>query len=96
MALAGRIGANIDVDKIPALDCPLPEQRLYSESASRFVVTVAEDNRAAFDALFAGDFMAPIGQTTADGTLTLRAGSTTLVSCAVDDLATAWKKTLDF
>jgi phosphoribosylformylglycinamidine synthase len=96
MALAGRIGADIDVDKVPALDCPLPEQRLYSESASRFVVTVAQDKRPAFNTLFAGDFMAPIGQTTADGKLTLRAGNTTLVSSNVEDLATAWKKTLDF
>ena len=74
----------------------LPEQRLYSESASRFVVTVAKDKRAAFEALFAGDFMAAIGTTTADEKLTLRAGSTTLVSSPVEELAVAWKKTLDF
>ncbi len=96
MALAGRTGADIDVDKVPALDCPLPEQRLYSESASRFVVTVADQNRAAFEALFAGDFLAPIGQTTADGKLTLRSGAATLASSTVEDLAMAWKKTLDF
>jgi len=96
MALAGRTGADIDVDKVPALNCPLPEQRLYSESASRFVVTVADQNRAAFEALFAGDFLAPIGQTTADGKLTLRASAATLASAAVEDLAVAWKKTLDF
>lgn len=96
MALAGRIGADIDVDKIPALDCPLPEQRLYSESASRFVVTVAENKQTDFEALFAGDFVAAIGTTTADGKLTLRAGSTTLLSSPVEELAVAWKKTLDF
>ncbi|PKN40728.1 MAG: phosphoribosylformylglycinamidine synthase [Deltaproteobacteria bacterium HGW-Deltaproteobacteria-18] len=96
MALAGRIGADIDTDLIPALDCPLAEQRLYSESASRFVVTVADDKRAAFEALFAGDFMAAIGKTTADEKLTLRAGSAILVNASVEDLATAWKKTLDF
>ncbi|MGE4441935.1 MAG: phosphoribosylformylglycinamidine synthase subunit PurS [Desulfomicrobium sp.] len=96
MALAGRVGADIDTDMVPSLDCPLPEQRLYSESASRFVVTVAENKRAAFEALFAGDFLAPIGQTTTDGKLTLRAGAATLASAAVDDLAVAWKKTLDF
>ncbi|MBE1424025.1 phosphoribosylformylglycinamidine synthase [Desulfomicrobium macestii] len=96
MALAGRIGADIDVDKIPALDCPLPEQRLYSESASRFVVTVPEDRRGAFEALFADDFMAAIGRTTSDEKLTLRAGSAILANASVEDLATAWKKTLDF
>ncbi|SFL41760.1 phosphoribosylformylglycinamidine synthase subunit II [Desulfomicrobium norvegicum] len=96
MALAGRIGADIDVDKIPALDCPLPEQRLYSESASRFVVTVPEGRRGAFEALFADDFMAAIGRTTSDEKLTLRAGSAILANASVEDLATAWKKTLDF
>jgi phosphoribosylformylglycinamidine synthase len=84
------------VARVPALDCPLPEQRLYSESASRFVVTVADQNRAAFEALFAGDFLAPIGQTTADGKLTLRDGAATLASTPVADLASAWKKTLAF
>lgn len=96
MALAGRIGADIDVDKIPALDCPLPEQRLYSESASRFVVTVPDDRRSAFEALFAQDFMAAIGRTTSDEKLTLRAGSAILANASVEDLAAAWKKTLDF
>ncbi|SFJ47954.1 phosphoribosylformylglycinamidine synthase subunit II [Desulfomicrobium apsheronum] len=96
MALAGRIGADIDVDKIPALDCPLPEQRLYSESASRFVVTVPDDRRDAFQALFAQDFMAAIGRTTSDEKLTLRAGSAILANASVEDLAAAWKKTLDF
>ena len=96
MALAGRIGADIDVDKIPALECPLPEQRLYSESASRFVVTVTEDKRAAFEALFAGDFTAAIGRTTGDGRLTLRSGNGALACAPVEDLAVAWKKTLDF
>ncbi|MDY0225783.1 MAG: AIR synthase-related protein [Desulfomicrobium apsheronum] len=96
MALAGRIGADIDVDKIPALDCPLPEQRLYSESASRFVVTVPDDRRGAFEALFAQDFMAAIGRTTSDEKLTLRAGSAILANASVEDLAAAWKKTLDF
>ena len=96
MALAGRIGADIDIDKVPALDCPLPEQRLYSETASRFVVTVADDKRAAFETLFAGDFMAAVGQTTPDGKLTLRAGNATLTISAVEELVMAWKKTLDF
>jgi len=96
MALAGRTGADIDVDKIPALGCPLAEQRLYSESASRFVVTVAAENRAAFEALFAGDFMAPVGSTTADGKLTLRSANSVLTSSSVEELATSWKKTLDF
>jgi phosphoribosylformylglycinamidine synthase len=40
--------------------------------------------------------MAAIGRTTADGTLTLRAGGSTLVSAPVEELATAWKATLDF
>ncbi len=96
MALAGRTGADIDIKNVPALDCPLPEQVLYSESASRFVVTVARGREAAFEALFAGDFLAAIGTTTGDGCLTLRSGGEALVSAAVEDLATAWKKTLDF
>jgi phosphoribosylformylglycinamidine synthase len=96
MALAGRTGVDINVTAVPNLDCPLPEQILYSESPSRFVVTVAEDKRASFETLFAGDFLAAIGQTTANGHLTLRATGTTLVNSSVEDVATIWKKTLNF
>ncbi|NCD25335.1 MAG: phosphoribosylformylglycinamidine synthase [Deltaproteobacteria bacterium] len=95
MALAGRIGADIEVTAAPSLDCTV-EQTLYSESASRFIVTVAKDKQQAFEALFAGDFMGLIGQTTTDGVLTLRDGDKILVGAPVEELATAWKKTLDF
>lgn len=94
MALAGRLGADIDVSAVPSLDCSV-EQALYSESPSRFVVTVAEDNIPAFETLFKDDFCGYLGRTTNDALLTLRDKKTTLASIPVDDLATAWKKTLD-
>jgi len=95
MALAGRTGACVDVTATPSLDCSV-EQILYSESASRFVITVKSENKAAFEALFARDFVGCIGKTTADEKLTLKATGTTLVSASVEDLATSWKRTLDF
>lgn len=95
MALAGRIGADINLARVPHLDCPLPEQRMYSESASRFVVTVQPQHVSAFEALFAGDFC-PIGQTTDTGRLVLREAHQVLVDMDVHELATCWKTTLDF
>ena len=96
MALAGRIGADLDLAAMPHLDCPLPEQRMYSESASRFVVTVKPEHAADFEALFAGDFMASIGTTTESGRLILRDAQQVLVDMDVEKLALCWKKTLDF
>ena len=95
MALAGRTGACVDAAKAPHLDCSV-EQILYSESASRFVVTVREGDRAAFENLFAGDFLGCLGHTTDDEHLTIGAGEKELLRVHVEALAASWKKTLDF
>lgn len=95
MALAGRIGAQVDALAAPHLDCSV-EQILYSESASRFVVTVKGQNQTAFESLFKGDFIGLVGRTTDDGQLHIRAKEQELLRAHVEDLAASWKKTLDF
>ncbi len=97
MAIGGRMGAVADLKKVPAAgqDISWPEL-LYSESASRFLVTLKPGCREEFEGLFRGGHMARIGKTTAMADLTLLNGDDLLFSCGVDELAAAWMKTLDW
>ncbi|MCG3199994.1 MAG: Phosphoribosylformylglycinamidine synthase subunit PurL [bacterium] len=54
-AFASDLGATIHLDRVPLAD-PIsrPDFILFSESPSRFVVTVARDSRDEFERLFAG------------------------------------------
>ena len=95
MCLGGRLGAQIDLAAVPQCGCRNALELLYSESASRFVVEVAPDKAAAFEALFAGQHCAKIGvvagdelQITQSGTPVLRAGA--------EELARAFKTTLNW
>ncbi len=64
MAVAGRMGAEIDVNKIPT-DCDLTlEKLLYSETQSRFIVTVSPAKKDAFENKLRGFDFAEIGKTT--------------------------------
>ena len=65
------------------------------QATSRLLVTVHNDNRAAFEALFAGQSCAAIGRVTAIPELRLvsLAGSMLLVT-ACDELKAAWQAPL--
>ena len=92
-AMAGRLGMDINLDKIPCENCSALEA-WFSESNSRFIATVPEKNRAAFEALFDGVPCAAIGTVTADKYLkvTGRGAGCTL---ELDTLLSNYKKTLD-
>lgn len=97
MAIAGRLGADIDLTAVPA--CPgdlSPEVLLYSESAGRLLVSVAPDRVDAFEALFQGQHLGRIGQVTVEPVLDVRCAKKLLLAAGVEDLAAAWKATLDW
>ena len=97
MALAGRLGASIDLDNVITDGTLNAWEKLYSESASRLLVTVAPDHVAAFEALFASDLgvtAAYLGTVDAGSDLVVRQGDTVLITVDVDTLAQAFKRTL--
>jgi phosphoribosylformylglycinamidine synthase len=101
MAIAGRLGAEIDLAAVPTAGaaCPdelSPEILLYSESAGRLLVCVAPNRAEAFEALFKGQHLARIGRVTEEPSLAVRQGKTPVLDAAVEDLAAAWKATLDW
>jgi phosphoribosylformylglycinamidine synthase len=97
MAIGGRIGAQIDLDRIPAQGTSLsPVELLYSESASRFLVTVRPEHRTRFERCFAGQPLAWIGQTVPGRELSFFKNGKSLFTNRIDFLTKAWKSTLNF
>jgi len=90
-AIGGRLGATVNLDQVPADGALRPDRLLFSESAGRFVVTVAPSQRRAFESLFTGLPLAAIGTVTAEATLEIRSGPQALVRLPVEQLVASWK-----
>ncbi len=96
MALGGRNGASINLDLVPVAGVLTKTEILYTESASRLLVTVPKDKQAAFEALFKGQHCAHIGEVVPAPDLSILSGSSTLLTQPVEDLARSFKATLDW
>ncbi len=96
MCIGGRLGAEVDVQNVPVLESMTLAELLYSESASRLLVSVAPDKAAAFEATMKGNICARIGTVTEDLTLTMKRGDAVLCAEPVRELVTAFKATLDW
>jgi len=93
-AFSGGLGLDADLRHLDGAGLT-DAQLLFSESASRLLVTVHNENRAAFEARFAGQSCAMIGRITAVAELRIigLAGSL-LVNVANDELKAAWQAPL--
>jgi len=95
MALAGGFGAELDLRKMPGEALKRDDFVLFSESNSRFLVEVAEKDRAEFKALMKGKAHAAIGRVTKAPRLAVTGlGGSVVVDAAVADLRANWKRTL--
>ena len=97
ICMGGGLGAEIDLAKIPT-----PGKRklkddtiLFSESNSRFIVSVKPENVARFEELFAGQSVAQIGTVTADKKLVVKGVKGVVrIDTDLDSLRKPFKKTL--
>ncbi len=96
MSIGGRIGLEADLCSVPREYGMSTLAILYSESASRFVVTVSPENAQKFEELFKGQVFARIGMTTGLNTFGLAEGTTGIVRSKIELLADAFKGTLDW
>ncbi|MFH1351012.1 MAG: phosphoribosylformylglycinamidine synthase subunit PurS [Pseudomonadota bacterium] len=64
VAMGGELGMEIHLDRAPCENGLSDTLHLYSESAGRFVITVAPENRDAFEGLFKGLPVGHVGFTT--------------------------------
>ncbi|MEN9361457.1 MAG: hypothetical protein RL095_2992 [Verrucomicrobiota bacterium] len=95
VAVGGRLGLDIDINLIPGADDLSSAEVLFSESASRFIATVAPDKAASFEALFKGLPCAKVGKVTFDGELVFRQGQHVEAALSLDAMAKSYKSTLD-
>ncbi|RJO74361.1 MAG: phosphoribosylformylglycinamidine synthase subunit PurL [Myxococcales bacterium] len=95
-AMAGGLGLDVDLDRLPAQGAPDLIARLFSESQGRLVLTVWPKHAAAFEALFAGLPMARVGEATAEPVLFLRQGKRPVAGLHVAEMKRAYKQTLDW
>jgi phosphoribosylformylglycinamidine synthase len=92
VAVAGRLGLAVDLDKVPTDGTLRADQVLFSESAGRFVVSVDPTCRVAFENLFTGLPLAAVGTVTADPVVQIGVGPRQLLEIPVDRLVEAWKR----
>ncbi|MDL2290547.1 phosphoribosylformylglycinamidine synthase [Desulfovibrio sp. OttesenSCG-928-F20] len=106
MALGGRLGARINLERVPLRTMqaqPDASLILYSESASRLLLTVPVEHTHAFESLFSqvsgcqlGFDAALVGNVSDTGRLVIASGDSVLADLPVEELARAFKATLDW
>jgi len=96
MCIGGRLGAEVDLSMVPTCGDMNATSVLYSESASRFVVSVDSADKAAFEEQFKGQIFACIGKVTDAPQLIVEYTDNTVLREEVDALAGAFKATLDW
>ncbi|HET57601.1 MAG TPA: phosphoribosylformylglycinamidine synthase, partial [Deltaproteobacteria bacterium] len=96
-AFAGGFGMEIDLRSVPGDDFSRNDYLLFSESQSRFVVTIRESDHEAFRSIMRETCCALIGRVTNDGLLVIRGlDGNEVVEESIDDLKKAWKQPLAF
>jgi len=94
-AFAGGFGLSIDLRKVPQKECSRNDQVLFSESNSRFVITIDAARKQEFEKLLAHCTYAEVGITTEEKQLNITGLSgNTVINAPLEELKTAWKHTL--
>ena len=92
-ALGGSLGMHVDLS---GLGVDSNTVALFSESQSRFVVTVESAQTAAFESLFAGLPVRRIGEVRADAAFRVTGRDGLDASMPIDELRTAWKSPMQW
>ena len=93
-AIGGRLGLKIDLDKVPLSETCSPAEIMFSESNTRFLMTVSPENAAEVEKLLAGVPFAQVGEVTEEQELEIGAGTET-GKIQLEKLIKAYKSTLD-
>jgi len=96
VAFGGELGLVIDLRQVPAEGMDADDLLLFSESGSRFIVTLPEANRAAFDKVMDGLPCACVGRVAQEKTLRITGlDGSTVIQEDVLELKDVWKATLN-
>ena len=93
VAMGGELGLTVDLAKVPSEGVDRDDTLLFSESAGRFIVTVAPDNQDAFAALFTGQPAACVGEVTETPQLKIVGiNGNCIAALTVEQMKSAWKR----
>jgi len=102
IAFAGELGLDADLRRVPAADVDRDDVLLFSESGSRFIVTVPEERAEAFEAVMSGLACARTGRWGRVGRVIeekrLKFGGLSgsgVIDADIIELKKVWKGTLD-
>jgi phosphoribosylformylglycinamidine synthase II len=96
-AFAGGFGMDIDLSLIPSEGIERDDYLLFSESQSRFVITLSPEKREAFEKIMEGTILAEVGSVTSDATFRiLGTKGIEIIRKDIDDLKKAWQEPLNF
>ncbi len=94
IAFGGRLGIDIDLGYVDKSSSLRPDLLLFSESQSRFVLTIKPEDKEQFESLMAGDIFYCLGQVTQAPSLKINIDDQVLLDENVFELCNSWKKTL--
>lgn len=93
MAMAGRLGVSLDLDRVPTEDLTRPEDILFSESQSRLLLEVPKDRYEDLQANVKG--FAVVGEVTSKAEMEVRQAGQPLFRLGIAELLEAFKQPLD-
>jgi len=96
-AFSGGFGMAVDLARVPSQGIDRDDYLLFSESQSRFVVTVAPESRDRFESVLRGNRFAKIGRVLAEPVFRVRGlGGNGIIEEDIYALKEAWQKPLRF
>ncbi len=93
-AFAGGLGMSVDLNKVPSRACD-DYRTLFSESASRFVVTIDPKNKRSFEDFFRNSYCANIGSVVDNGEFLVQNKGRAIIENGIEELKKAYKTDFD-
>ncbi|MFH0832384.1 MAG: phosphoribosylformylglycinamidine synthase subunit PurL [Candidatus Aenigmatarchaeota archaeon] len=93
-AFAGGLGMTVNLSKVPADNLERNDKILFSESASRFIVTVRQENKKEFETVMQGSVLADIG-VVIDGRFIVKGlEGDEIINSDMNELKESWQRPL--
>ena len=98
MAFAGGLGIETDLRGLPkSNDCLKVDSQLFSESNSRYIIEVKQENYDAFAKIMLNLPFGQLGKVTRENKLIIKTeDGKTAIEADIDSLKQAWQKTFDW
>jgi phosphoribosylformylglycinamidine synthase len=94
VAMGGELGLTVDLAKVPRAGTERDDTVLFSETPGRFIVTIAPDDRSAFESLLEAVPCTCVGTVSDDKDLLIHGlKGNTRIDVSIDRLKAAWKGT---